>query len=330
MEFFGGSLHLQTKNDMKHFTSVDDVKNLDELIDLAFRYKKSPFVDKSSGKNRTVGLIFLNPSLRTRLSTQKAAMHLGLHSIVINFSSEGWALETESGVIMDGNKPEHIIEAAGVVGTYFDIVAIRSFPQLQDRETDYRDRVLQAFIEYSGRPVISLESCTRHPLQSLTDILTIREFCPKTKPKVVLTWAPHPKALPQSVPNSFAEWIGRTNAEFTVTHPKGFELAEQFTRSAIIEYDQEKAFENADVIYAKNWSSYLDYGKTLQDESWMITSEKMKRTNGALFMHCLPLRRNVVAEDSVIDSRSSIVIPQAENRTFAAQAVLKKIVSDNL
>jgi len=313
---------------MNHFTSVHDVENVQSLIQSALELKKSPFEDKELGKNKTIGLIFLNPSLRTRLSTEKAAKNLGMEVMSMNFGSDGWGLETQDGVIMKQGPGEHIKEAAAVVGQYCDIIGIRSFPKLLDREEDYADKILNDFIRYSGKPVISLESSTRHPLQSLTDAITIEEYKKTEKPKVVLTWAPHIKALPQAVGNSFAEWMNKlTNVDFCITHPEGYELADSFVGGATVTYNQEEAFKDADFIYAKNWSSYRDYGQILnQDASWMIDSKKMKLTNDAKFMHCLPVRRNVVVSDELLDSENSLVINQAGNREFAAQAVLKEIL----
>jgi N-succinyl-L-ornithine transcarbamylase len=312
---------------MYNFTSVKDAYNLDNLVKEALLMKKSPNSDRHMGKHKTMGLLFFNSSLRTRLSTQKAAQNLGMDVMVMNVGADSWQLEMNEGVIMNGDKAEHITEAAAVIGQYCDIVGVRSFPGLQNREEDYSEKVLNQFIKYTGRPIVSLESATRHPLQSLTDLITIEEYKKVEKPKVVLTWAPHVKALPQCVPNSFAEWMNHANVDFTIAHPKGYELAPEFSGKAKICYDPKEAFEGADFIYAKNWSSYEDYGKILNsDPAWMVSMEKMKLTNNAKFMHCLPVRRNVVVEDAVLDSDHSIVIQQAGNRVWAAQTVLKEIL----
>ena len=265
--------------------------------------------------------------MRTRISTQKAAQNLGMNTIVLNLGQDSWQMEYEDGAIMNGNTAEHIKEGAAVISEYADIIGIRSFPSLTDREKDYSEYVLNKFLENVKVPIVNMESATVHPLQSLTDLMTIREFTTKKKPKVVLSWAPHIRALPQCVPNSFAEWMNKSEVEFIITHPKGYELNERFSGNAPIIYNQEEAFENADFIYAKNWSSYADYGKIIgQHNDWMITDKKMQLTNHAKFMHCLPLRRNVVASDDVLDSDYSIVIQEAANREFAAQAVIKNIL----
>ncbi|MDQ3394768.1 MAG: N-acetylornithine carbamoyltransferase [Bacteroidota bacterium] len=312
---------------MKHFISVDDVENFSSLVKLAQEIKIDPYKFKDLGKNKTLGLIFLNPSLRTRLSTQKAALNLGMEVMSMNFDKDGWALETEEGIIMDGNKAEHIKEGAAVIGQYCDIMGVRSFPGLSNREQDYQDVIINSFKKYAGIPVVNLESAVLHPLQSLTDLMTIEELKKVEKPKVVLSWAPHVKALPQAVPNSFAQWMIKANVDFVITHPKGYELAPQYAGNAKIDYSQEAAFEGADFIYAKNWSSYAEYGKILsKDSSWTISQEKMMLTNDAKFMHCLPVRRNLVVEDAVIDSDNSVVIQQAGNRLYAAQAVLKVLL----
>jgi len=314
---------------MKHFTSINDVESVEELIKTALEFKKDPFSDKKLGYNKTIGLVFLNPSLRTRLSTEKAAKNLGMEVMTMNVGSDGWGLETAEGIVMNGGAGEHIKEAAAVIGKYCDIIGVRSFPKLENRAEDYTDRILNDFIKYSGKPVISLESATRHPLQSLTDAITINEFKSEKKPRVVMTWAPHIKALPQAVGNSFAEWMNKLDdVDFCITHPKGYELDNTFTGNAPIIHNQDEAFQNADFIYAKNWSSYHNYGQTSDQYSeWMITAQKMALTNNAKFMHCLPVRRNVVVADSVLDSDQSIVIEQAGNREFAAQAVLKEILT---
>lgn len=312
---------------MKHFLNVHDVADLKALVDEAFYCKQNPRADESLGKHKTLGLIFMNPSLRTRLSTQKAGINLGMDVMVMNFSGEGWALETEDGVIMNGDKAEHIREAAAVVGEYCDIIGLRSFPGLKDRELDYSDHVIRSFVKYAGVPIVNLESATVHPCQSLTDVMTIEETKNKARPKVVLAWAPHPRALPQSVPNSFSEWMNRTDYEFVIANPEGYDLSKEFTGNAKIVHNPDEAYEGADFIYAKNWSSYERYGEILsQDPNWMVDERKMKRTNNARFMHCLPVRRNVVVSDDVIDSENSIVIREAANREWAAQAVLKTIL----
>jgi N-succinyl-L-ornithine transcarbamylase len=312
---------------MYNFTSVKDAYNLDKLVKEALLMKKSPNSDRQMGKHKTMGLLFFNSSLRTRLSTQKAAQNLGMDVMVMNVGADSWQLEMNEGVIMNGDKAEHISEAAAVIGQYCDIVGVRSFPGLQNREEDYSEKVLNQFIKYTGRPIVSLESATRHPLQSLTDLITIQEYKKVDRPKVVLTWAPHVKALPQCVPNSFAEWMNHADVDFTIAHPKGYELAPEFSGNAKICYDPKEAFEGADFIYAKNWSSYEEYGQILNsDPAWMVSMEKMKLTNDAKFMHCLPVRRNVVVEDAVLDSKHSIVVQQAGNRVWAAQTVLKEIL----
>ncbi len=312
---------------MKQFISVDDVGDPMGLVKETLDIKKQPAANRNIGNGLTLALIFMNPSLRTRLSTQKAAQNLGMEVLVMNVGTEGWKLETGEGVIMQGDKAEHVKEAAAVIGQYCDIVGLRSFPQLKNRDEDYSDKMTHAFIKYSGRPVLSLESAVFHPLQSLADLVTIEQFKQKGRPKVVLTWAPHVKALPQSVPNSFTQWVNRTDYEFVITHPKGYELSGSITGTANIEYDQDKALEGADFIYAKNWSSYYSYGKILNKEkSWAIDQSKMNLTNNGKFMHCLPVRRNLVVTDGVLDSPSSIVVHQAGNREFSAQAVLKRMI----
>jgi N-succinyl-L-ornithine transcarbamylase len=313
---------------MRHFTSVNDVKDIHQLIRSARSFKAGGSKITKSGTGKVLGLIFMNPSLRTRLSTQKAGINLGMEVMVMNFSGDGWALETRSGVIMDGNKAEHIIEASAVLGEYCDIIGIRSFPGLIDKDLDYREEILNSLIKYSGVPVISLESATRHPLQSLADMITIEEFKDVEKPRVVMTWAPHPRALPQSVPNSFVEWATAMDYDLIVTHPRGYELSGSFMKNVTIEHDQDKALEGADFVYVKNWSSYYDYGKVLSvDPNWMINLEKLKVTRNARVMHCLPVRRNVVIADDVLDSDRSIVIAEAANRVFAAQAVVHEILN---
>jgi N-succinyl-L-ornithine transcarbamylase len=307
---------------------VKDVPNLMVLVQEALLLKKQPFAESQLGRNKTLGLLFFNSSLRTRLSTQKAAQNLGMQVIVMNVSQDGWALEMEDGVVMNGDKAEHVKEAAAVIGQYCDIIGVRSFASLQNREKDYQEEVIQKFVQYAGVPILSLESATRHPLQSLADLVTIEELKTKNRPKVVLTWAPHPKALPQAVPNSFAEWMNRSeDIDFVITHPEGYELAEEFVGHARVTHNQQEAFEGADFIYAKNWSSYRQYGQILsKDLNWTVNAEKMALTDQAKFMHCLPVRRNMIVTDEVIDSPHSVVIRQAGNREFAAQAVLKHML----
>ncbi len=317
---------------MKQFISVEDVPGVPRLVDIALDYKQNPFRDKSLGTNKTLGMIFLNPSLRTRLSTQVAAKNLGMEAVVFNIDKEGWQLEMNDGAIMSGNTTEHVKEAAAVMGQYFDIMAIRTFPGLKNKEEDYTEKYINQFIKYAGVPVVSLESATLHPLQSLTDVITIREHWKETrKPKVVMTWAPHVKALPQAVPNSFAQWMNAWGeADFVITHPKGYELDPKFSGNAPIEYNQDKALEGADFVYVKNWSSYSDYGNIIStDSSWMVTNQKLLDTAQAKVMHCLPVRRNVVIADEVLDGPQSIVIKQAGNRVWAAQAVLSEILKNS-
>lgn len=312
---------------MKYFTSVHDVAHPEQLQEEALALKKDPYAHASLGKNKILGLVFFNTSLRTRLSTQKAAMNLGMNVMVMNIGTEGWALEYGSGVVMNGDKVEHVKDAAAVMGLYCDIIALRCFPELKNREEDYSEKVLLHFIKYSKVPVISMESATRHPLQSLADMMTIREFKRTDRPKVVLTWAPHIKALPQVVANSFSEWALQFNYDLTITHPEGYELCEDYTKGATIEYDQQKALEGADFVYVKNWSSYTSYGSVLPvSTDWMLNHEKMKVTNDAKVMHCLPVRRNVELSDELLDSPQSLIHMQAENRIYSAQAVIKQIL----
>lgn len=314
---------------MKKFTTVGDIGPLDKALAEAALIKKDRFAFTDLGRNKTLMMIFFNSSLRTRLSTQKAAMNLGMNVIVLDVNQGAWKLETERGVIMDGDKAEHLLEAIPVMGSYCDIIGVRSFAGLKDKKEDYEERVIEQFIKYSGRPVFSMEAATRHPLQSFADLITIEEFKTKTRPKVVMTWAPHPRALPQAVPNSFAEWMNVTDYDFVITHPHGYELDPLFTGNARIEYDQRKAFEGADFIYAKNWSAYTDpnYGKILStDRDWTVDEEKMALTDNAFFMHCLPVRRNMIVTDGVIESDRSIVIPEAANREISAQVVLKRLL----
>lgn len=312
---------------MKQFTQVADLPNLETAIQEAMAVKKTPFAHQHLGKNKTLGLVFMNPSLRTRLSSQVAGQNLGMSVIVLNITQEGWQLETQDGVVMNGNKAEHVKDAIGVIGQYVDILGVRSFPKLENAQEDYSEKILLDFVKYAGVPVVSLESATRHPLQSFADVLTIEEHKKIEKPKVVLTWSPHPRALPQAVPNSFAEWMNAMDYEFVITHPQGYELDEQFTQNAKIEYNRQKAFEGADFIYAKNWSSFHDYGKILsQDATWTVDEKSMEWTNQGHFMHCLPVRRNVIVTDGVIDSPESLILEQARNRTVSMQTVLKKML----
>lgn len=314
---------------MRNFTSVHDIGDLKSALAKAKQVKENPFADQELGKNKTLLMIFFNSSLRTRLSTQKAGLNLGMNVIVLDINQGAWKLETEKGVIMDGDKPEHILEAIPVMGSYCDVIGVRSFAQFEDKAYDYNEVILNQFIQHSGKPVFSMEAATRHPLQSFADLITIEEYKKTEKPKVVLTWAPHPRALPQAVPNSFAEWMNATDYEFVITHPEGYELEEKFVGNAIVEYDREKAYKDADFIYAKNWAAYQDphYGKILNtDRAWTVDSQKMALTNNAYFMHCLPVRRNMIVNDEVIDSPQSIVIPEAANRVVSAQAVLKEIL----
>ncbi len=314
---------------MKKFTDVNDIGNLDKAVAEALEIKRDRFAFQHLGKNKTLMMIFFNSSLRTRLSTQKAAMNLGMNVIVLDVNQGAWKLETERGVIMDGDKAEHLLEAIPVMGCYCDIIGVRSFAGLKDKAEDYEERVLEQFIRYSGRPVFSMEAATRHPLQSFADLITIEEYKKKKRPKVVMTWAPHPRALPQAVPNSFAEWMNAAGYDFVITHPEGYELDPRFVGNARVEYDQRKALEGADFVYAKNWSAYADpnYGKVINtDRSWTVDTEKMALTDNAYFMHCLPVRRNMIVTDDVIESPASIVIPEAANREISATTVLKRML----
>ncbi|MDE6290707.1 MAG: acetylornithine carbamoyltransferase [Muribaculaceae bacterium] len=316
---------------MKKFTCVQDIGPLDKALAEAALIKKDRFAFTGLGRNKTLLMIFFNSSLRTRLSTQKAAMNLGMNVIVLDVNQGAWKLETERGVIMDGDKAEHLLEAIPVMGCYCDIIGVRSFAGLTNKKDDYEEKVISQFIKYSGKPVFSMEAATRHPLQSFADLITIEEYKTKERPKVVMTWAPHPKALPQAVPNSFAEWMIAAGYDFVITHPHGYELDPAFTKGAKIEYDQRKAFEGADFIYAKNWSAYADpnYGKVLStDRDWTVDAEKMALTNNAFFMHCLPVRRNMIVTDDVIESDRSIVIPEAANREISAQVVIKRLLEN--
>ncbi len=314
---------------MKTFTNVKDLGNLNFAVQEALEIKKNRFGYKHLGENKTLLMVFFNSSLRTRLSTQKAAMNLGMNTMVLDINQGAWRLETERGVVMDGDKPEHILEAIPVMGCYCDIIGVRSFAQFENKADDYGEKILNQFIRYSGKPVFSMEGATTHPLQAFADLITIEEHKKTARPKVVLTWAPHPKALPQAVPNSFADFMNEADVEFVITHPEGYELDEKFVRGAKIEYDQRKAFEGAEFIYAKNWSAYQDpnYGQILsKDRDWTVDMEKMGLTNQAYFMHCLPVRRNMIVTDDVIESPQSIVIQEAANREISAQVVIKRMI----
>ena len=312
-----------------NYISIQNIDSLEKWVKDALKIKKKPLKNKKLGKNKTLGMLFFNSSLRTRLSTQKAALNLGMNVMVMNFTSEGWTLEFEDGAVMNSGASEHIKEAAEVVSQYCDIIAIRAFAGLIDKEKDNAETVLSGFLKYATVPVVNMESATGHPLQSLADAITMAEYKTTHRPKVVLTWAPHPRALPQAVANSFVEMMQKQNEmDFVITHPKGYELNFAITKDSQIEYNQNKAFENADFIYAKNWSNYKEYGQiTNSDPNWTVTADKMKLTNNAKFMHCLPVRRNMIVTDKVIDSENSIVIEQANNRTYAAQLVLQKILA---
>jgi N-succinyl-L-ornithine transcarbamylase len=318
---------------MKNFVSVHDVKNIDALVQKALAYKADPFKDKMLGNNKRIGCLFLNPSMRTRLSTQIAAQNLGMEAIIFNVGNEGWQLEFEEEAIMSGSTVEHVKDAAPIFGKYFDILAIRTFPSLKNREDDYSELYIKQFIKYAGIPVVSLESATLHPLQSLTDIITITENLQpvNTKPKVVLTWAPHVKPLPQCVANSFSQWVNAWGkADFVITHPEDYELSEDFTKGATITHNQDEALKNADFVYVKNWSTFKDYGKIYEsDPKWMLTNKKLELTNNAKVMHCLPVRRNVELSDEILDGKNSIVTQEASNRIWAAQAVLSEILNAN-
>jgi N-succinyl-L-ornithine transcarbamylase len=336
---------------MKNYTGIKDIENLNQLVDQAIEIKKNPLADKTLGEGKSIGLLFFNPSLRTRMSTQRAAFNLGLNVMIMNISSDGWQLEFEDGSVMNADKSEHVKEAAKVMSQYCEILAIRSFPKLQNKEEDYSEPVLTAFLKYTSVPVVSLESATGHPLQALADMITIKEHSSKlektndssktyndNKPlenknvKVVLSWANHPKALPQAVPNSFVEFAKNFDGiDLTICHPKGYELPEEITKGVKIEYDQQKALVGADFVYTKNWSSYNDYGKVLDvQDKWMIDEEKLKINSdtSAKFMHCLPLRRNVIASDGVMDSEHNLTTEQAQNRIYSAQVVLKNILEN--
>ena len=314
---------------MRNFTNAHDIGDLRTAVAEALEVKANRFGYKNLGENKTLLMLFFNSSLRTRLSTQKAAMNLGMNVMVLDVNQGAWKLETERGVIMDGDKPEHLLEAIPVMGCYCDVIGVRSFARFESKADDYEEKIINQFIRYSGRPVFSMEAATRHPLQSFADLITIEEYKTVERPKVVMTWAPHPKALPQAVPNSFAEWMNDAGYDFVITHPHGYELAPEFVGNAKVEYDQDKALEGADFVYAKNWSAYMDpnYGKVIStDRSWTVTAEKMALTNNAYFMHCLPVRRNMIVSDDVIEGPRSLVIPEAANREISAQVVLKRIL----
>lgn len=314
---------------MRFYTNVKDLGNLNDAVKEALEVKKNKFGYKHLGQDKTLLMVFFNSSLRTRLSTQKAAMNLGMNTIVLDVNQGAWKLETERGVIMDGDKSEHLLEAIPVMGSYCDIIGVRAFATFENKEDDQNEKILNQFIQYSGRPVFSMEAATGHPLQAFADLITIEEYKKTARPKVVLTWAPHPRALPQAVPNSFADFMNEADVDFVITHPKGYELDEKFVRGAKVEYDQDKALAGADFIYAKNWSAFQDpnYGQILsKDMSWTVTTEKMALTNNAFFMHCLPVRRNMIVSDDVIESPQSIVIPEAANREYSAQTVIKRML----
>ena len=311
---------------LKNFTSVQDIDNIETWIQEAIDIKKNPLKNSGLGKHKTLGLLFFNSSLRTRLSTQKAALNLGMNPIVMNVSGDAWGIEFGNGIIMNGTTAEHIKEAASVVSQYCDIIAVRAFPTLTDKNKDESEQVLKSFLKYASVPIVNMESATGHPLQALTDAITIREHTVKKKPKVVLSWAPHIKALPHAVANSFTEMMQKMDVEFVITNPEGYDLNPEITKDVTILHNQEEALKNADFVYTKNWSSYENYGQNLEgNENWIITKDKI---GNAKFMHCLPVRRNVVVEDAVLDGENSIVIQQANNRTFAAQLVLQKLLED--
>lgn len=314
---------------MRTYTNVKDLGDLSQAVKEALEVKKDRYAYKHLGENKTLLMVFFNSSLRTRLSTQKAGMNLGMNTMVLDVNQGAWKLETERGVIMDGDKSEHLLEAIPVMGSYCDIIGVRAFANFENKEDDYQEKILNQFIKYSGKPVFSMEGATSHPLQAFADLITIEEYKKTARPKVVLTWAPHPKALPQAVPNSFADFMNEADVDFVITHPEGYELDEKFVRGAKIEYDQDKALEGADFVYAKNWAAYADpnYGQILsKDMSWTVSKEKMALTNNAYFMHCLPVRRNMIVTDDVIESPQSIVIPEAANREISAQTVIKRML----
>lgn len=318
---------------MTNFLSVNDVDDINSLVQKAINFRQDPLHGHHLGKGKRIGLLFLNPSLRTRISTQIAAENLGLSPMIFNVSQDGWSLEFEDGAVMNGTTVEHIKDAAPILGSYFDIIGVRTFPGLKNREEDYSEHIIRQFVKYAGVPVVSLESATVHPLQSLADLITLTDHLQnfeKKKPKVVLSWAPHVKALPQCVANSFSEWMGEWGmADFVITNPEGFDLDIKFTKGALVFHDQQEALKDADFVYVKNWSSYEDYGKVLSPAiEWMLTQEKLLVTNDAKIMHCLPVRRNVELPDEILDSKNSLVTEQAKNRVWAAQAVLANILKD--
>ena len=317
---------------MKHFTSVTQLGDLKDAFAASKMVKEAPFADKALGENKTLLLVFFNNSLRTRLSTQKAGLNLGMNVIVLDVNQGAWKLETERGVIMDGDKSEHLLEAIPVMGCYCDMIGVRSFARFENKKDDYEEVILNQFIRYSGKPVFSMEAATRHPLQTFADMITIEEYKKTARPKVVMTWAPHPKALPQAVPNSFAEGLNMTDYDFVIANPEGYDLAPEFVGKAKVTHNQDEALEGADFVYAKNWSAYEgdNYGKVLNmDRSWTVSKEKMALTNNAYFMHCLPVRRNMIVTDDVIEAPTSLVIPEAANRVVSAQTVIKKLLQDN-
>ncbi len=314
---------------MRKLLMAQDLGDLNKAVQEALEIKKNRYAYKKLGENKTLLCVFFNNSLRTRLSTQKAGMNLGMNTMVLDVNQGAWKLETERGVVMDGDKSEHLLEAIPVMASFCDVIGVRSFARFENKEFDYQETILNQFIKYSGKPVFSMESATAHPLQAFADLITIEEYKKKERPKVVMTWAPHPRALPQAVPNSFADFMNEANVDFVITHPKGYELSEKFVRNAKVEYDQDKALEGADFVYAKNWSAYQDpnYGQILsKDMSWTVSTEKMALTNNAYFMHCLPVRRNMIVTDDVIESPQSLVIPEAANREISAETVIKRIL----
>ena len=314
---------------MRHFTSIKQLGNIKEALEAAKYVKANPFADKALGQDKTALLVFFNNSLRTRLSTQKAALNLGMNVMVLDVNQGAWKLETERGVVMDGDKSEHLLEAIPVMGSYADVIGVRSFAQFKSKEDDYNEVILNQFIKYSGKPVFSMEAAIRHPLQTFADLITIEQYRKKERPKVVMTWAPHPKALPQAVPNSFAEGMSMTDFDFVIANPEGYDLAPEFTKGIKVTHNQDEALEGADFVYAKNWASYEHYGEVLsKDRSWTVTKEKMALTNNAYFLHCLPVRRNMIVSDDVIESPQSLVIPEAANRVVSAQTVLKMMLQD--
>ena len=314
---------------MNTFTSIKQLGDLKKALEAAKYVTANPFADKALGQDKTVLLVFFNNSLRTRLSTQKAALNLGMNVMVLDVNQGAWKLETQRGVIMDGDKSEHLLEAIPVMGCYADIIGVRSFARFESREDDYNEVILNQFIKYSGKPVFSMEAAIRHPLQTFADLITIEQYRKKERPKVVMTWAPHPKALPQAVPNSFAEGMSMTDFDFVIANPEGYDLAPEFTKGIKVTHNQDEALEGADFVYAKNWASYEHYGEVLsKDRSWTVTKEKMALTNNAFFLHCLPVRRNMIVSDDVIESPQSLVIPEAANRVVSAQTVLKMLLQD--